>query len=172
MRRATLLWVGLLLLSVTRPVHAQTVGGEDPVPAGRNGPIQLLLEHREEMALTADQVARLQEIQARVEERNRPLVQRFLEIRRRWERERPANWATLPPARRRQLQERFQSGIRAESRDLGARVQANHRAAMLRVRGLLSSAQRVRLRSLLDDRSMGSSALDGGAALDLQTPGR
>src|SRR5690349_23309962 len=102
MKRAILLWVGLLLLAVARPAPAQTADLPDRVPSGESGPIQTLLDHREEIGLTPAQVARLREMQGRVSERNRPLVQRFIEIRRRWERERPADWRTLPPARRRQ----------------------------------------------------------------------
>ena len=137
------------------------------------GPIQTLLDHREEMGLTAEQVDRLEAIQARVVERNRPLVQRFLEIRRRWERARPANWRTLPPARRSQIRARFQSSIREESRALEERVQTNHRAAMLEVRAVLTNAQRRRLRSFLENRPMlPSPSVGPGAERGLRVPSR
>ena len=161
MRRVILYWLGLLLLAIPRPMDAQTGDPADPFSPGANSPVQMLLDHRDEMGLTARQVARLEVIQGRVEERNRPLVQRFLEMRRRWERQRPADWQTLTPARRRQIQERFQSGIREESRALREQVQANHRAAMLEVRALLTIAQRQRLRTLLQSRPGGATSSTG-----------
>jgi hypothetical protein len=124
----------------------------------------MLLDRREQMGLTAEQVARLEAIQARVEERNRTPVQRFLEIRRRWQEERPANWRSLPPARRREIQERFQGAIREESRGLGEQVQRNNREAMLEVRAVLTEAQRERLRRLLNNRPLGGRAGAGEGA--------
>lgn len=173
MKRAIFLWVGLLLLAVARAAQAQSGDFPDRVPSGESGPIQTLLEHREEIGLTAEQVSGLRAVQGRVSERNRPLVQRFLEIRRRWERERPANWRSLPPARRRQIQERFQGRIRAESRALEEQVQTNHRAAMLEVRAMLTRAQRQKLRSFLEDGSLpGSAVAAPGPEPRLRVPAR
>ena len=173
MRRTIFIWVGLLLLAIPRPGQAQTDEAPSRFPSGENGPIQTLLDHREEFGLTSAQVDRLRAMQSRVVERNRPLVQRFLEIRRRWERERPANWRTLPPARRRQIQERFQGTIRAESRALEEQVQTNHRAAMLEVRAMLTREQRQKLRSFLEDAPMLSSPVPGpGAEPSLRIPSR
>ena len=171
MRLAIVFLVGLLFLGTHGSARAQAEADTDSVLSPRNGPIRMLLDRREQMGLTAEQVARLEAIQARVEERNSAPVQRFMEIRRRWERERPADWRRLPPARRREIRERFQSAIREESRGLGEQVQRNNQEAMLQVRAVLTEAQRQRLRRFLGGGRLGAPA-GAGEREGLRAPSR
>lgn len=173
MRREILFLISLLILAIPGPLRAQAGAAGDSVFSVRNGPIRTLLEHRAQMGLTEEQVTRLRAIQESVESRNRPLVQRFLEIRQRWERERPANFRVLPLARRRQIEQRFQNGIREESRGLGEQIQTNNRQAMLEVRALLTNPQRQRLRRFLEQAPANAAGPTGaGAATSPPAPDR
>lgn len=138
-------------LSVPALVQAQARAPVESVLPARRGPIRVLLEHREPLGLSAEQVSRLQAIRARTDERNRPLVERFLEIRRKWQRERPTNWRALSSEQRTEARERFQRGIREETRELREQIQRNEREAMLEVREVLTEAQKAKVRRFLRD---------------------
>lgn len=122
--------------------------GQSPDTAAR-GPIAVLLEQRDALALTAEQVTELDAIRQRMEEQNHPLVEQLVQIRERWQRERPADWRELTPEERRAARDRFQRGVRAETRPLMARIRENNRAAMSAVRAVLTEEQQQSVRELV-----------------------
>ena len=56
-------------------------GQEPPHRKLMHGPVEKLIAHRAELQLTDEQVSRLEEIDARMRERNRPYVQRLIQLR-------------------------------------------------------------------------------------------
>ena len=72
----TLGW--LIVLSV--PAEGQA-GPDREVREG--DPVEMLLQIRSELQLSSDQIGRLRRVQRELEERNRPLVDRLVEVQRR-----------------------------------------------------------------------------------------
>lgn len=108
-----------------------------PEAMARN-PVAVVLEHRDRLELTADQVETLQGLEARIEEQNGP----------RWEQLRAA-FGDAEPAQmtveeRQALRDRMQE--LAPVRDS---VQATNRAAMAEVHGLLDADQNTELRGIM-----------------------
>jgi hypothetical protein len=142
--RAVLLLAPLLLAA---PGAAQTDATEpERGPLGpwaqQHGPLDRLVEARDRLGLTDEQVMRLRRIQMELRRRNEPLVQQLLEIR---ARTRPG----VPPG---DLSPEEQEALRAairEARPLMQRIRANNRGAMARVARVLTPAQRHRLREEL-----------------------
>jgi hypothetical protein len=153
--RAALLLTGLAAAPAA-PLRAQQVA-----PA----PLEILLESREALGLTAEQVEGLRRLRARLSERNEPLVTRMLELRTRWQGEqRAAGRAAggVELGRSASLQ-----GIREAAQPINQQIQANNRAAMQEVNRLLTGEQRQRLRAIVQARrppGRGASAARGGGA--------
>src|SRR3954447_13476594 len=93
--KARFLAAGLMLLAAV-PAAAQAGGGQpfagEVLEEREQRPFDLLLQARQELGLTADQVTRLQAIAARLDETNRPLRE---ELVRRWQAEREQRRAEL-----------------------------------------------------------------------------
>ena len=134
-----------------RPGAAARVESETPAP------LQVLIESREQLALTPEQIERIRTIRLALVERNEPLVGRMLELRATWQRERRVLQLQRPPGRagRAQLQ-RLESAalqrIRRTAGPLDQQIQANNKAAMQEVNALLTREQRQRLRALVEAR--------------------
>lgn len=115
----------------------QKQGRQGPRPS----PVAALLEHRAELKLTAQQVARLEAIQRDLEQKNEPF-RRQLEAARPQRGERPDG----PPS------EEERAAMRARREQLRPQmeqVRANHRAAMEQVRSVLTEEQRETARQYL-----------------------
>lgn len=123
---------------------------QEPVPPRPGtGAVDFLLAHRDSLGLQPSQVARLEEVREGLTGRNRPYVERFVEIRRRWLRERPPGWRQLGGRERRAARLRFQREVREEVRELREAVERNNRAAVAEVRRVLTAEQREAARELL-----------------------
>jgi hypothetical protein len=110
-------------------------------------PMELLLEHRESLGLTAEQLDRLAAIRRRLAAANDPLVNRMLELRREWQQQRRA-------ARRGGNGEDAArlDRIRAAAQPIHTRIQRNNRTAMQAVNRLLTREQRTELRAIVEKR--------------------
>lgn len=140
MRPYILLLAALLLAA---PAAAQR-GPDGPPP--RHGPVEILLRNEAELGLTPAQTERLEEIRRAMEERNRPLVARLMEIRQGVHPRRPAEPPT--PAQRAELRRAAR-----EARPLMQQIRANNRAAMREVGALLTPEQKERVRELVMERA-------------------
>jgi hypothetical protein len=118
-------------------------------------PLELLLEHRESLALTSDQLSRLATIRERLVRANEPLVNRMMTLRREWQQQRAAGRRAARADNAAQLER-----IRSAAEPVRARIQQNNRTAMQAVNRLLNREQRTRLRGLVDERRR----QDGAAA--------
>jgi hypothetical protein len=129
-------------------------------------PLAVLLESREALGLTADQVERLQVLRDSLAGRNEPLVTRMLELRTRWQRERRGTGRAGAVLRLEQNAALL--GIREAAQPLNQQIQANNRAAMQEVNRLLTPEQRRRLRELVQERrpppGVGASSRPSGRA--------
>jgi hypothetical protein len=105
-------------------------------------PLELLIDHRDELALTAVQLERLDRIRTRLTRANEPLVRRMLNLRRQWQQLR----FVASPDRARLAR------IRTAAEPVHARLQANNRTAMQAVNRLLTGPQRQRLRAIVEAR--------------------
>lgn len=133
------------------------------VERARRGPMELLIQHRDSLGLTDDQVARLRDIRDRVSEANSPLVREMLEIRRdvrerlpedARERRRGRGLRDLDPELRRELRPQIE-----RARKLLREIRMHNRRAMRAVRDVLTQEQRERVRTWMRERR---GALRGG----------
>ena len=128
------------------PAAAQVGQGEREARAGQRAragtgaldrnPIAALLERREELDLDADQLARLEAVQARVERENAPRIERIRAAMG----DRPAG----------ELSEDERAGLRERMRQLQPvreEIRQTNRAAMVEVRGILTAEQQAKVRS-------------------------
>lgn len=136
------------------------VGGATPLtaqhPHARSGhkhgsfktrpqrPVERLLQHREALQLTMEQVEKLQEIDRRTEERNRPYVQRLVEKHR----EVKAMFEAQPDLTREQRHAVVKRSME-ELRPHVEKIRESDHQAMREVREVLSSEQRSLLRALI-----------------------
>jgi hypothetical protein len=106
--------------------------------------VEKLIRHRADLQLSTEQVARLQEIDARMRERNRPYVQKLLELRHGSHFDPHVRREEMTPQQRAEFDRRV-----AEVRPLLERIRENNRAAMKEVGSVLTPEQKTRLRDLL-----------------------
>lgn len=135
----------LFALLATSFVAAAQERGELARELDGVGPVDLLLERRADVGLSAAQVERLQAVREELAERNRPLLAELLRIRQEV-RGKDASIGNATPEERALFRSRV-----AEARPLLQRVRQNNRWAMQRVGGILTPQQRVRVRDRLRD---------------------
>jgi hypothetical protein len=123
-----------------RPALAQEARGVGPAAMARN-PADLLLARADEIGLTADQVRRIQAIQARIEEENAPRVAQL--------RAATEELRAMAPADRRQARDRMQA-----LQPIREQIQATHRAAGVEIHALLTAEQEARVHALRQARSV------------------
>lgn len=112
-----------------------------------HGPLEMLMEHRERLALTQEQIASLRAIEQRTAEMNQPLLQRMMQIRETALQEREK---LEPPLTRDQRRE-MMSHMR-QARPLLRQVRENSREAMREVGQVLNDAQKTALREIVAER--------------------
>jgi hypothetical protein len=117
-------------------------------------PFELLRRHRAELQLTDDQVARLEGIARRLEERNAPLRARLRESRQRMVAERRAMLERLAPEARRDSMRSMREAARARRVPEALRapmeqMRAHQRAAMEEAQQVLTAEQKERARALV-----------------------
>lgn len=124
-------------------------GGKHHRPAFRG-----LLAHRQELQLTDAQVARLQEIASRLEERNRPIRAQLAAQRAQFMAQRRAQMERLTPEQRRDTLRRMREEGRRRQIPQAMRapmeqMRANIRSAMEESQGILNAQQKERARELM-----------------------
>ncbi len=131
--------VTLLLLVGSAGVLSGQARSSEP------GPVGTLLDLRETLALSSQQISRLEQIDAEMDEQNRPLVRQLAEIRRQIR-------ALGPRSERTDEQRaRFEAFV-DEARPLMRQIEENNRAAMKRVGRVLTKAQKAQVKELIRDR--------------------
>jgi hypothetical protein len=139
MSRVILVWLAALLVALA----------PDSLPAQQargmlqHSPVDRLIEQREAFALSAEQVARLQVIDRRMEEVNRPLVQRLLELRG----GDPVRPEEMTPEQR----EAFRARVE-QARPLMQQIRRNNHEAMREVGTVLNDEQKAKVREHLRQR--------------------
>jgi hypothetical protein len=106
------------------------------------GPVSILLQLRDQLALTPTQVGQLERIDADMDRLNQPLVARISEIRHKIRSLGPVE--EMNGAQR----ARFDTFV-AEARPLWEQIQHNNAAAMKRVGGVLTEQQKEQVAKLL-----------------------
>lgn len=154
-------------LLAAAPAAAQTGrGGADTVPHGRGEhgahrpAFQGLMEHRQELQLTDAQMARLQEIGRRLDERNAPLRAQLAAHRQQYAARRRAQMERLTPEQRRDTLQRLRQDARRREvpeamRAPMAQMRENIRAAMQEAQGVLTAPQKERARQLMVEKRRG-----------------
>jgi Spy/CpxP family protein refolding chaperone len=135
-----------LLLAAGPEAEAQDRQGQRAPEAG---PIQLLLQLRSEINLTADQIAHLERIDADMDRLNGPLVAQMSAIRAKIRELGPVE--SMSPRRR----AAFEAYL-AEARPLMDEIQQNNSVAMQRVGAVLTEAQRQWIAEQLREREENS----------------
>jgi Spy/CpxP family protein refolding chaperone len=144
MRRFILPVIALGIAAAPVAVEAQTPRGERGAFAGPFGargmatanPAARVLQHREALGLSLDQVRQLQQIEARIEQRNQPLIDQLQALR-------PAAGGQL----RQQMQERMRQHGAQVTPEQRAELQA-HREAMRQA----TPEQRAELQQQMQER--------------------
>lgn len=142
MRRFLPLALGLLCLGVPGVAIAQTEQADESSPR----PLEILLQQRDALGLTADQLHQIDGIRNRLRAENEPLVGRMITLRIQWRQARRAAAADQP-----QSADRLER-VRTAAERVRLRIQTHNRQAMQQVRRLLTPAQRAQLRTLVEER--------------------
>lgn len=119
----------------------------DGAKSAHEGPVEMLLRRSERLGLSEAQVARLEEIGRRMEETNRPLVARLLEMRRGLRADFRHDPDEMDPAERAEYRRRLEA-----ARPLMREIRENNRAAMREVGEVLTPPQKDEVRRMLRDR--------------------
>ena len=137
-------WLGLVLaLAVSLPDMA-TAQRRGESSRGLNGAVEKLFEHRDELGISSDQIAKVEEIKAAADTLKRPLWQQIMTVRREVKERRRAQ-PDMPEAEKSALLR--QSGERIE-RLLDQIKEIDH-SAMRDVGAVLSPQQKERIREMI-----------------------
>lgn len=148
----------LLLGALALPAGAVQAQTPPPAEAGmertrEEGAFQLLLQRRDEIGLSPAQVRRLEAIAERLERENGPLRLRLQEERRRFLEARRAELERMTPEERRaelrRMRERGAPPLPESMRPLAESMRRNIRQAMRQANGVLTPAQRMRVRQMI-----------------------
>jgi hypothetical protein len=139
----------LLVLVLLSGTGSQLFGQPQNRPESRDrdpGPIHMLLQLRTQLALTPEQVTRLEAIDLQMEEQNRPLLTRTNRIR--FLIRRLGDRDDMTPEERTQYE-----AYMAEARPLLDQIQSNNVTAMRAVGEVLTDAQEAQIAQMLRDRN-------------------
>jgi hypothetical protein len=136
--------VVVLAAGLTLPVAPLFAQDPSAGQAGSGDPLELLLGIAEALDLSTVQVARIREIQGDLEERNRPLVDRLVEVQRRV-RAQLASSVGRDAVRRRPTDTELDI-----ARPPLRQIRINNREAMEEVGAILTNEQKRRAAELLD----------------------
>lgn len=144
MRRiGIVLALGLMAAPVT-VLAAQTPRAEQQQQGPLRSPVTRILEKRAELKLTAEQVTRLEKIDATLREQNKPLQEQMQRQMQQVRGERPQGEPT--EAQREAMRKR-----REQMRPVMEKMRANQQAAMQQVQQVLTGAQKEQVRSLMQE---------------------
>lgn len=136
-----------LVLSSLVPGWASAQAEPPPDEAPPSSPLEILLERRDSLGLSPDQLTRLDRIRERLATANEPLIARMMTLRSQWQQQR-----RVAARNRGELNEQRTERIRIQAARVRTRIQANNRAAMQSVNQLLTAGQRKQLRSFVQER--------------------
>jgi hypothetical protein len=150
------IWLGLCvaLLVGSSPATAQHTRAQPS--RGVKGAVEKLVEHREQLGLTADQLTRLQEIRARTEAENGPLQQQMMTLWHEWKARREAE-PDMPEAEQQALRERTVGAVRR----LQEQIHHNEHEAGRAVGRVLTPEQKKMLCDIVDCRKRGGDRDNG-----------
>lgn len=162
MRRYILPILAIALTAAPAAVEAQAARGDRGPAPGRAAanPAAHVLEHREALGLTLDQVRQLQQIQARVEQQNQPLAEQLRAAAPAMARGIGQQARQLTPEQREQMRAQMTPERRAEMRaQMGERraemtpeQRAEMQARMEQRRAEVTPEQRERMRTQMQAR--------------------
>lgn len=138
----------LAALALPFELAAQQRGGD---PGRRHlhevdrGPVENLLRNREALRLSEEQVVRIREIGVRLDEQNRPYVQRLMALRR----EVKAKLEAQPDLAREEREAMVRTSFEAARPSL-EQIHQNNRAAMRELGALLAPEQKSTLKEILN----------------------
>jgi periplasmic protein CpxP/Spy len=152
--------IALALALVAAP---QVLSAQDPAPAHPRGerahggrgqgarmgdPFARLLEQRQQLGLSSQQVAQIEAIRSRLQAQNRPLVEQLQAARR--QAGLPERGEARGGERPRLTEEQRQAmrQLRERTQPVAEQLRANNRTAMREVHGILTEQQRTQLRQL------------------------
>ncbi len=145
--------VMLALIFAPAPLVAQAAQAPSPRPPvvrealEQRSPLAAVLRQREVLRLTPEQVVRLEAINQRMIEQNRPLVRQLLEIR-----SAPGAPPRVPPQQMTPEQREEWRRRVERARPIMQQIRENNHRAMQEVREVLTPAQREQLRETLHER--------------------
>jgi len=174
MKRIGYLALALALVSVPGALNAQETGAARQhgghghgARAGmaRGEPFARLLERRQELQLTAEQVTRIEAIRDRLRTQNQPLIEQLQAARRQAglpeRRQGEARGGERPRPTEEQRQAMRQ--LRERTRPVAEQLRTNTRTAMREVHGILTEQQRDQLRQLHREHGRGHGRRARGA---------
>ncbi len=145
MQKRTVMGAFMALALVAAPAMAQGGPGRPGMGAGMRGPaqmernpVQVLLDHGQDLALTAEQVTKLTAIQARVEKENGP---RWEQMKKAFGDKAPAD---MTAEERQQARERMQA-----LQPVRDQIRETDRTAMAEARALLTPDQVTKMRAFM-----------------------
>lgn len=156
MNRALGVALAAVLLLAPLPALGQQAAPTDTTSAAARAPhaphsgVDLLLRYRAELQLSDEQIARLQAVAQRLEERNRPLLEQLRAAGIPLRRERRDEVHRMTPEQRQALHEKLR-----EHRPTLERLRENMEAAMREARAVLTPEQQERFRALLREQYRG-----------------
>jgi chaperonin cofactor prefoldin len=137
------MFVLVLLVGTSSYLNGQSRTSSDRDRDRDPGPITTLISLRQELSLSAGQVAQLESIRSQTEQQNQPLVTRMSEIRRRLR-----SLGEVNTDRERELRQQWM----AEARPIMRTIDQNNRAAMEQVGDILTQVQRDEIARRLRER--------------------
>ena len=143
----------VLCLGVSSLAAGQSAGLPDE-PAR---PLEVLLQQREALGLTPEQIGRIEGIRSELATTNEPFVSRMMTLRAQWQQARRA----MRQADTAEAAARVKR-IRTAADQMRARIQRNNRTAMLSVNRLLTRDQRTQLRAIVTERQRQQAAPAAG----------
>ncbi|MBN8231216.1 Spy/CpxP family protein refolding chaperone [Corallococcus macrosporus] len=124
--------------STTTPAQDASQGARRPPPFERKSPVQVLLDHRQDLALTDAQASSLTQIQTALDAKNAPVKQSLEALRP----PAPPDRNTPPSAEDQARHE--------QARDLFEQLRANVMASYQEAEQVLTDAQKSQARTLLE----------------------
>ncbi|WP_223644105.1 Spy/CpxP family protein refolding chaperone [Corallococcus sp. EGB] len=124
----------------TTPTASTSQDARRPPPFERKSPVQLLIDHRQDLALTDAQVSSLQQIQTSLDAKNAPVKQSLEALR-----------PPAPPDRNAQGTPSAQDQAnREQARGLFEQLRTNGMAAYQEAEQVLTDAQKTQARMILE----------------------
>lgn len=143
----------VLCLGVSSLAAAQTAG----LPDEAARPLEILLQQRNALGLTPEQLGRIEGIRSDLAATNEPFVQRMMTLRTQWQQARRATRQADTAEAAARLER-----LRTAANQVRARIQQNNRTAMLSVNRVLTRDQRIRLRDVVNERRRQQAAPGAG----------